>query len=514
MRAWQYLVVGLLLFAAFVAGAFCGAIYVDRDWAQHAQEMEQRRQQEGKQYRQVMMALSEQEAEARAQAAAAEARLEAEQESADDADEKPLTLITARPAIEVDREYAAGVTVENNAVVLFLQAYGPQIIENPGFRAAYFERLQMPDPGDDGPFLTLIDGDRNLDQAARQRNIDKVAAAWAAPWKLDDQPEAAQWLAVNEAPLKLCVEGIQREKFYDPILVPQRDSLQNARMYFVQFSRELSRLLAARAMNHIAEGRVEAALADAASIHRLSRLISQHPLIIPQLVAYTHVSFAALVDAELVQTGQLTAEQSRQQRELLAALPAYPALADIMDHGERRAMRDASREMASRKAYNSPVASKKRDEWIEQAFDEIVAACRLPDVRQRLGEMEAVAKRQRPHEQEMVQLDWTTTNLISLPAVPASIAAEARLRVRLELISLGYAIAEFRARHGEFPESLDKLIPDLIAAAPNDPYADVPVGYQVDAAKKSFRLFSRGPNGQDDGAAAGTDDIHFGKLAD
>ena len=62
---------------------------------------------------------------------------------------------------------------------------------------------------------------------------------------------------------------------------------------------------------------VDEALQDAATIHRLSRLLSNHPLLIAQLVAYAHLAMAAGADAAIVQSGLLSTDQVRRQRELI-----------------------------------------------------------------------------------------------------------------------------------------------------------------------------------------------------
>ena len=80
-------------------------------------------------------------------------------------------------------------------------------------------------------------------------------------------------------------------------------------------------------------------------------------------------------------------------------------------------------------------------------------------------------------------------------------AAEANFRCRLELAAadVALAIAEYAADHdGNFPPTLDALVPTYLPAVPRDPFAaDAPLKY--DAARAL--LWSAGRNAVDDGGS-------------
>ena len=73
------------------------------------------------------------------------------------------------------------------------------------------------------------------------------------------------------------------------------------------------------------------------------------------------------------------------------------------------------------------------------------------------------------------------------------IARDAELRsARVAL-----AVERFRLRHAEWPESLDVLVPDLLAAVPTDPFDGQPLRYKLTDEKVT--IYSVGENQRDDG---------------
>jgi len=95
-------------------------------------------------------------------------------------------------------------------------------------------------------------------------------------------------------------------------------------------------------------------------------------------------------------------------------------------------------------------------------------------------------------------------NLLSLSAssTHACFAAEDRAHNEMALTCLAAALAVYRAEHGEYPEKLDALVPDVLSELPVDLYHEKPFVHQRGG--EGYLLYSTGPNGQDDG---GSNDI-------
>jgi hypothetical protein len=76
-------------------------------------------------------------------------------------------------------------------------------------------------------------------------------------------------------------------------------------------------------------------------------------------------------------------------------------------------------------------------------------------------------------------------------------------RVQRSLLSVGLALAVYRARHGNYPKRLDDLSPDFLPTIPLDEYVGRPLHYQVK--DNGYLLYSVGPNEVDDISPSPTD---------
>jgi len=63
------------------------------------------------------------------------------------------------------------------------------------------------------------------------------------------------------------------------------------------------------------------------------------------------------------------------------------------------------------------------------------------------------------------------------------------------------ALKRYSLKHGNFPPSLDSLVPEFIASVPVDYMDGKPMGYRLEA-DGTFRLYSVGEDEKDDGGNA------------
>ena len=70
--------------------------------------------------------------------------------------------------------------------------------------------------------------------------------------------------------------------------------------------------------------------------------------------------------------------------------------------------------------------------------------------------------------------------------------------VSLRAAALALAANRFHAAHGRWPAELGELVPDFIAALPDDPFGRGPLLYRADGGG-GWIIYSVGPNGVDDG---------------
>jgi hypothetical protein len=82
----------------------------------------------------------------------------------------------------------------------------------------------------------------------------------------------------------------------------------------------------------------------------------------------------------------------------------------------------------------------------------------------------------------------------------ARVATEFAMRsARSELTRTAVALEIYERRHGQYPESLDALAPEILPAAPKDPFSHKPLRYQRTGSR--YALYSIGPDLKDDGGA-------------
>jgi hypothetical protein len=84
-----------------------------------------------------------------------------------------------------------------------------------------------------------------------------------------------------------------------------------------------------------------------------------------------------------------------------------------------------------------------------------------------------------------------------LPAVSAAGTAEDRAHARLILMKTAAALAIYQREQGEYPESLDALVPDLLPQEPTDNYTGARLSYTK--TPNGYLLVNIGANGVDEG---------------
>ncbi|MBI1899925.1 MAG: redoxin domain-containing protein [Planctomycetia bacterium] len=118
----------------------------------------------------------------------------------------------------LNEHFGKGVTPENNANVLFWKAHGPHP-EGATMPPEFFKLLgvELPEQGDYMvvyfKFLTEHKKIAANDERFNALN-EKQRKSIERPWKREEFPEIAQWLAMNEKPLTLVVEGAKHPDYY------------------------------------------------------------------------------------------------------------------------------------------------------------------------------------------------------------------------------------------------------------------------------------------------------------
>lgn len=430
----------------------------------------------------------------------------------------------------LNERMSEGVTPDNNAAVLLMQAFGPEIIEAE-HRAEFFERLGIPEPPPDGNYATdpsswVRRETSSNSQFATEWAVlrDQFDAACSRPWTPSEFPRVAECLKDNEAALELIVAATTRPRLYSPLYSSQNPPLLAAPQPLQMESWTAAQLLCIRAMLRIGDGDIAGAWRNLLACHRLARLIGTGEGLMDAWMSFGCSFRACEASVSLAQAEPLSAEQARRFLADLEALPALPGAAATIDVSDRFIVLDTIQSMARGDAGEASSDVEFLHgldlDWnlmlrlTNERFDDIVAAARQETYRERiemleplLAEMDsaraAAARSPRmlvpPLTEDRQQVTrHAATAIIQMMTSPDDLLLnETRAEARLRQLRIAFMLAAYRAERGAYPEALDELSPDYLTEIPLDPFLDEPFHYERTAT--GYRLYSVGDNMIDDG---------------
>lgn len=431
-----------------------------------------------------------------------------------------------------------GVTTDNNSVVLFRRASGHNELSEE-FAEEYFTQLGMEVLPKAGDYLIP---DYKFDRSLDASQLPKVSGdggerkreAQSRPWTRDEFPLVAQWIDVNEKPLAIAVEGSKRPKYFSPML-PNKGTVVAVQLPDIQNSRSMMRLLSARAMLRLGENNVEAAWRDVMACHRIARLNAQGSFLIDFLVAMTIENVACHCDYQIANS-DLTSEQAIRFSKELRELGIVGLSATKIDTGERYIFLDAVGKLSvtgvkamdeitgpgaygiNREAFQRAMLNKQVDWDVvlrtgNESLDRRVAIAKLTP---RLKRQPEIARYFTDLQRERAgisrELGMATIRLLSQGKMfeIALFDAEDRCFMCEELSQCAFALAAWRADHGNYPSQLEQLAPKYLKSIPIDTYTGKSLVYR--RSDSGFLLYGIGMNLRDDngfsfGEGDDTDDL-------
>lgn len=372
----------------------------------------------------------------------------------------------------------------------------------------------------------LLDEPPYIGEISEREVWNKVhSAAIRKPWASAEHPAVAAWLNANARPLELLLQASTKPKMFAPMA--SEGSLLSQLLPLNQAIKEMSLALAARASLEIGERNWQAAARDLAALHRLARLNALGNMQVEMLQALALDCLASVLEREFALA--CDADARRELREQLERLPAFPALADTIDLGERvqsvSLVCDAARlgvtrfEMLAAVSGQIPKVPASLVDWdyalreVNRWYDRAAAAQRLSnraerrravrDVANDVADLEDKAYEGRPWARwlqprrelsERVAQQWIFMGNLGDSLVAAVDTTDAER----ELTRITFALANFREDHGRFPERLEDLVPRYLAELPLDPFSEQAFRYRAEAAGQGFLLYSVGWNEQGD----------------
>ena len=245
--------------------------------------------------------------------------------------------------------YGEGVTPDNNAAILLLQAFGPEMLDD-RVRSVTLKRLGVPPLSPDAivfrPLYDLIEEELEKNAPPETAEEDppnyaamaqaELRAVGSAPWQAADHPAVVAALEANERPLALIVAAARRPRHYLPTLSPDEPPTVFSSIIpsMGKYLRAADALVA-RTMLRAGRGRIEQAMDDLLAAHRLGRLVGQQPYLIARLVGIAVEQIACEGSITLATSGKLSAAQAKAFLARLQDLPPLPGVTEGIDQCER-----------------------------------------------------------------------------------------------------------------------------------------------------------------------------------
>jgi hypothetical protein len=447
-----------------------------------------------------------------------------------------------------------GVTHDNNAYVLLLQALGPA--ENRlDVMHAICDELGVPRIAAQGNYIVGYEalGPSDADANGMHQNPlwKQFDQSQNRPWTADEFPMIAELIGRNEKPLSFVEQAVERPKYYRPLVrMKPNELIFESLLPDIQQMRSIARVLRSRAMGHLGEGRLDDAERDLLALHKLASHIGTGQFLIERLVGVACEAIVCAGDQQLIVHPQFTAERAKSYRERLLALPVTPQMLDAIDLGERYGALDIVQGLArgrsinavtqmliddgSGKSQNVPTIDWSRVaqaalllsvDWnvalteMNRTYDDFIATGSQGSHAERMARL-------KEFEQQMVQRKGAATSTagvltavfgsnkqrgksmstilgaLVIPALGSCLTAQENGATWRELVVVGTALREYRERNGRYPESLDQLTPDLLPEPVLDRFTLQPLQYR--ATETTFLLYSVGVNGKDDGGVMGS----------
>ncbi|MBX3439174.1 MAG: hypothetical protein KF861_16915 [Planctomycetaceae bacterium] len=444
-----------------------------------------------------------------------------------------------------------GLDPNDNAAVILVDVCGEGVFE-PALRDASMAMLGMEAFSPAGPRFEYIPAycqrvstsDSDWEQLY-ERLQTQLLTALEEPWQRAEREDLAAYLDVNSAALDAVVEAANRPRYYAPLLSTEDPPRLMSGSFLIEHRLPfLTRCLASRGLFRFAEGNFDAAAKDLMACHKLAALLAAgSPLDVSNAKSQSLDANAFMAEKALLQSGQLTKEQTIALLESIRQLPALPTAEFAADRGERAILHqeieflkaeaitlddylEVEREGADLDR-RSPSVVLQWDQALRRADelqDRIVEAFRLDDreiqsAQFQILDSELKAWRAR-NETEENQL---FNNLRDDPEAASQWVGEDMARalqsncwqrrhtddraaVRRRLIEIGLALKAFQLEHHEFPAALDGLAPFFLPEIPLDPYSQVAFSYVRDS-DQQVRLICWGANQDDDAGKIFNDDV-------
>jgi hypothetical protein len=272
-----------------------------------------------------------------------------------------------------------------------------------------------------------------------------------------------------------------------------------------------TQVLQLRAAAELADGQSAKALEDVKLLLYLNNSIRNSPFLISHLVRIAIVAIGlqpiweglvehkwsdeqlVALDAELSKIDFLADYGSIMRGERAFAIASFESQRhsrEIISYRDDRIVTNKLTFMPSAWFYQNELAiARMQQQWILPLVDTNSRTVSPEKLRQANDANRAETKHYSPYKVQALML---------FPAISASVKKVAAIQVSINLARVACALERYRLAHGEYPETLDALVPQFIEKLPHDIINGQPLHYRREADGR-FILYSVGWNEKDDG---------------
>jgi hypothetical protein len=434
----------------------------------------------------------------------------------------------------IETEFSGGVTDDNNAAPLLLQALGRSALPKDQPPDGITDRLHMPHLPETGDYFVSPQDFEKTNPSATHILEGEVDL-----WPPDPDPRITQWLQVNEKPRQEILEATHRSRYFMPMNGGTRYRiLFEVLLPHLNAIRQSARLFAEHALRHAQSGDFDTARADVLAMHHLARLTAQGPTLVERMVSIGIEGMACKTSRNIAMHAKLdesTAMGFLADSLLLDELPPFTRSIDVTERylGLDFAMKcaqmgpvEAGRlyRAVSGNSYSQnqglpdqlfrfiPIPYEASMRTQNAMCDAQIVAFTKPNYAERKEALHVVENwcdSQSKGISSLASSYWLLR--LVMPSVERALDQLETARAQLKLTQICWALAAYHADHGMYPESLDLLKSQYLPNIPHDNFAGAPLHYAKRG--EGYQLYSVGPNLIDDKGSATkpADDIDASK---
>ena len=343
-------------------------------------------------------------------------------------------------------------------------------------------------------------------------------------WTDEDYPLLADWNATMGDMEQKLIEISKRPKFYNPIIASSEEEdtfVYSALLPYVQAMRETARFMSLRGNWHFARGEYDEAFECAFASLRIGLGIrTNNCFIVEDLVGIAICGIAHyrimtyLMALEGKKDNQWLAAKRAEFAKILKtySVPEVPKwinwercgmlsaiqmidlkMDEFIEIFEDSAANEAQKENKAINRFKTMLSDEDVNyDWdkvlrlANEYFDELEDVLYLPGFARKDKAFVRLENRfvaltkeleTRSSESDPEQFIADSVHCLYSPALRAALSAMTRTKFDAQAVDVTFALTAYRSEHGNYPETLDELVPKYLDAVPISQYTDKPMRY-------------------------------------